>query len=320
MIHYVHIRTKLGVFPVIFRNLILTKPDYPVILYNPKSWFQMLFRSHGGTHTWPLFFNVLVLVVYTAGLCYLELHVLDQPFYVKTTVHSMLGVVLGLILVFRTNTAYDRWWEGRKQLGALVNNSRNFALKLDAMLPQEDHESREFMGHLIASYPFALKEHLRKGVNLNQLVGKELYEDELEGYKHIPNRIAGLMIKRIDRLYKQKKLTGSQYRTLFTQLDSFTDIIGACERIKKTPIPYSYSAYIKKFIFIYALTLPLGFIEEFRWYAIPAVGFIFYALVSIELIAEEIEDPFGTDANDLPTNTIADNIRRNVYEILKISS
>jgi putative membrane protein len=99
-------------------------------------------------------------------------------------------------------------------------------------------------------------------------------------------------------------------------LQSFTEVCGACERIKNTPIPFSYSVFIKKFIFFYIMTLPFGYVFSMGYYVIPVVAFVFYVLASLELIAEEIEDPFGGDENDVPTEKIAQNIHKHVWEIL----
>ena len=93
------------------------------------------------------------------------------------------------------------------------------------------------------------------------------------------------------------------------------DSLGACERIKNTPIPYSYSIFIKKFIFIYVTTLPLAFVTIFGYYSALIATFIFYVLVSMEVLAEEIEDPFGTDDNDLPTDQLCERIKANVEEV-----
>jgi putative membrane protein len=134
--------------------------------------------------------------------------------------------------------------------------------------------------------------------------------------KHMPNQVAGLMIERVNKLYKEGRLTGDQMIVLNGEMLSFTDICGACERIKNTPIPYSYSAFIKKFIFIYVVTLPLGYVFAMGYLVIPVVTFIFYVLASLELVAEEIEDPFGTDSNDLPMEKISENIGKHVGEIL----
>ena len=124
------------------------------------------------------------------------------------------------------------------------------------------------------------------------------------------------MFEQANVLYKRGKISGDQLIILNAELVSFTDICGACERIKNTPIPYSYSAFIKKFIFFYVMTLPFGYAFSLGYFVIPVVVFIFYVLASLELIAEEIEDPFGNDANDLPTQKIAENIKKHVEEIL----
>jgi putative membrane protein len=121
---------------------------------------------------------------------------------------------------------------------------------------------------------------------------------------------------KINELYKSGKITGDQLITINNELQTFTDVCGACERIKNTPIPYSYSAFIKKFIFFYIMTLPFGYAFSLGYYSIPVVIFTFYVLASLELIAEEIEDPFGDDANDLPTEKISENIKKHVEEIL----
>ena len=125
-----------------------------------------------------------------------------------------------------------------------------------------------------------------------------------------------MLYQKIQDLFEQGKISGDQLLVLNQELISFTNICGACERIKNTPIPYSYSAFIKKFIFFYIMTLPFGYVFSLGYYVIPVVVFIFYVLASLELIAEEIEDPFGYDANDLPTDKIAANIKKHVEEIL----
>jgi putative membrane protein len=128
--------------------------------------------------------------------------------------------------------------------------------------------------------------------------------------------VASLLFQKANDLYKSGKISGDQFLIISVELQSFTDICGACERIKNTPIPYSYNAFIKKFIFFFVMTLPFGFVFNLGYYVIPVVVFIFYVLASLELIAEEIEDPFGGDANDLPIGKIASNIKKHVGEIL----
>jgi ion channel-forming bestrophin family protein len=124
------------------------------------------------------------------------------------------------------------------------------------------------------------------------------------------------MMNKVHLLHRDKQISDYQLLFINSELQSFLDICGACERIKNTPIPYSYSAFIKKFIFFYVITLPLGFALSLGFITIPVVIFIFYVLASLELIAEEIEDPFGKDDNDLPMQRMSENIGRNVNDIL----
>ena len=259
---------------------------------------------------------MLFIGLYTYGVGYLELEYWNMsernPLSNITVMHTMLGFVISLLLVFRTNTAYDRWWEGRKLWGALVNNSRNLAIKLSVIL--KDEHDHAYFRKLIPGYASILAKHLT-----DVETGKQLYEGtdlDIDHHKHRPNQVAKMIFQKVDDLYVQKKISGDQLIVLNSEVQSFTDICGACERIKNTPIPYSYSAFIKKFIFFYVMTLPFGYVFSLGYYAVPVVIFIFYVLASLELIAEEIEDPFGFDANDLPIEKISTNIRKHIEEIL----
>jgi putative membrane protein len=263
------------------------------------------------------------MAVYCAVVVFVEkefLHVTKESHLSSISVmHSMLGFVISLLLVFRTNTAYERWWEGRKLWGGLVNTSRNLAIKLHAMLPHGTNAAdRHFFMHLIPNYAFALKNHLRRIKRLEEFTETEhLFGHDDHQVKHTPNRIARLLFEKVNELNKRGVITNEQFLTLSAEVQQFTEICGGCERIKNTPIPFSYSGFIKKFMFFYIMTLPLGYVFAVGYLIIPIVVFIFYVLASLELIAEEIEDPFGFDANDLPTDTIAAGIRETVFEIME---
>ncbi|PWV49521.1 bestrophin family protein [Chitinophaga sp. S165] len=289
-----------------------------MIDYNPKVWFTFIFRFHKADTVRKLFPMFIALSAYCALIAFLELEILklspNSDLKQITLIHSLLGFVISLLLVFRTNTAYDRWWEGRRQWGSLVNNCRNLALKLEAMLPVSNTASREFFRIMIPNYAFAMKNHLRNTYKADELL--PVAGVQLDPDKHVPNQIAKLILAHVHELYRQGQFTGEQLLTINLELQSFTDIVGACERIRNTPIPFSYSVFIKKFIFFFVMTLPLGYVFTLHYLVIPVVVFIFYVLASLELIAEEIEDPFGLDANDLPTDTISANIRKHVSEIL----
>ncbi len=126
-----------------------------------------------------------------------------------------------------------------------------------------------------------------------------------------------MLFKRTNLLYQEGSISGDQFIILNQELLSFADICGACERIKNTPIPFTYTSFIKKFISVYIFTFPYGFVFSLGYFVIPATAFVFYVLASMELVAEEIEDPFGSDMNDLPLSKIAENIRKHIAEILR---
>jgi ion channel-forming bestrophin family protein len=294
-----------------------------MVQYNPKVWFSIIFHSYSRQVMRTLWPALGFMAAFSWICCYIILDVFAlhegndyHGFHSTTSMHSLLGIVLGLFLVFRTNSAYDRWWEGRKLWGGVVNSTRNFALKINAYIDKDDVEEREWFVRMIPNFVFAMKEHLRSGVDFSELNLNSEEIEQIKKVKHRPNKISAMLYKRVNDLYVSKKFTGDQHINLDKELKDFTDLIGACERIKNTPIPYSYTMYIKKFIFIYIITLPFGFVTTSGYMTIPIVTLIAFVLLSVELIAEEIEDPFGRDINDLPTDELSDKIKDNVREIL----
>jgi len=292
-----------------------------MILYNPKEWVSAIFRFQKADTFRKLFVSLIFISLYSWGMVYLENEYLklrqDSLARNLTVVHSLLGFAISMLLVFRTNTAYERWWEGRKLWGTLVNNSRNLALKLNVFIPQEQVNSRHFFRQIIPLYALALKRHLIKETTQLELDDQPHPElPELNTHPHLPNKLAESMLREINQLHKNRQINDYQLLMLNNEWQSFTDVCGACERIKNTPIPFSYSTFIKKFIFTYVITMPFGFAITLGWLTIPVTAFMFYILASLELIAEEIEDPFGVDSNDLPMQKIAENIKANVNDII----
>ena len=288
-----------------------------MIKYNPKIWFKHIISFNHSDTINKLWKELIALGIFTLGIAYIEIKYIGNTEKLSELmqVYSLIGFVLSLLLVFRTNTAYDRWWEGRKKWGELVNNSRNLAIKISALT--DDPEIRAYFKRMISNYVFAMKEHLREGIKLEELDLTEEEKRELSQFDHKPNYIAQKMYAKLHAMKQSGKLTEENYIVIDVNLKTFSDIIGACERIKNTPIPYSYSMFLKKFIFIYVTTLPLAFVNTFGYYSSLVSIFVFYVLVSMEILAEEIEDPFGKDDNDLPTDDLCQKIKANVSEVLR---
>lgn len=288
-----------------------------MIKYNPKTWFSHIFNFHKSDTVFILWKELILVGILTAGLVYAEFHYLHfgQKLNNLMQIFTLIGFVLSMLLVFRTNTAYDRWWEGRRMWGQLVNQTRGLAVKIKSQ--QHSEEVNHYFSRMIANYAYAMKESLRNGVKMDELDLTHEEIAELEKVSHKNNTILRMMYQKLHDLKTEKKITQEEFLSLDSSIGTFTDIIGACERIKNTPIPFSYSMFLKKFIFIYVTTVPFAFVESFGYYSSLVAIFIFYVLVSMEILAEEIEDPFGKDANDLPTDEICLKIKMNVREILR---
>lgn len=285
-----------------------------MINYNPKDWFTFIFHIHKADtfrKLWPLMISV---AVFSGLVAFVELHFLrlgdNSNVRNISMMHSLLGFVISMLLVFRTNTSYERWWEGRKLLGELTNVSRNLAIKIKAL--GLGKEEIEYFSYMIPKYAFSLKDHLRE----KKYFGKDSLLIEVDTGKHVPNQVAAGLSSRIFGLVGQGTVSGEQLIVLSSDLNRFTDICGGCERIRNTPIPFSYSTFIKKFLFIYVITLPFGWVFSLGYFVVLIVPFILYVLASLELIAEEIENPFGYDPNDLPVDEICNNIEKHIGEIL----
>ncbi|HRI60682.1 MAG TPA: bestrophin family protein [Saprospiraceae bacterium] len=292
-----------------------------MIAHDPKSWFPAPYHFHPSDTLRRLFFWIIAICAYATLVAWLELEYWqpDENHRIRniSQMHTLLGFVISFVLVFRTNTAYERWWEGRKLWGALTNSSRNLAMKLAAMLPADD-PGRGYFRIMIPAYATALKNHLRSEDTRIELFDHlpDHVRQKLDVEKHLPNQVAAMMFRQTQELLHEKKITGEQLLFLNAELQSFTDICGGCERIKNTPIPYSYSVFIKKFIMVYIATLPFGYVFNLGYFVVPMVGFIFYVLTSLEIIAEEIEEPFGGDENDLPLSRMTQSIRAHIHEII----
>lgn len=291
-------------------------------VYNAKDWLGFIFKIHKSDTVRKLWPSIILMGLLSWLVAYLELDYFDlsQNSALKNTsiLHTVIGFVLSLLLVFRTNTAYDRWWEGRKMWGKLVNDSRNLSVKLNALLPEDDKVSRIYFANKIKLFAKVLHTHLTSESTKYMLDEEEHpeYEDYLKA-QHPPTKIVGKMYVALQKLEREKVLTPQDKIILNENLNGLLDVAGACERIKNTPIPIAYAVFIKKFIFVYVLTLPIGYVFTTGYFIVPLVMIIFYVLLSIELIAEEIEDPFNGCTDDLPTAKIAQNIGKYVSNVLK---
>jgi putative membrane protein len=236
---------------------------------------------------------------------------------IPETAHALIGVALGLLLVFRTNASYDRFWEGRKQWGAIVNESRNLARSASIHLA----DAPDLLQPLIlwtSAFSWATMHRLRGKSELGN-IASDLPADEVRAVlaeNHCPVAVS----RRMTALLVEARRRGLISDYVMTALDQnaqlLVDYMGACERIRNTRIPFAYMVHLRRALILYCFTLPFAFIDRFGWGTPFAVLLVAYILYGIEEIGVEIEDPFGEDENDLPLEQICATIEENLRGVL----
>ncbi|MCC3151691.1 bestrophin family ion channel [Hymenobacter sp. BT770] len=291
-----------------------------MIVYKSTDWWEALRHLRSSGIIRLLLKRVLWVGLYatvvTAGAVQFNLlnFTVDKEFF------TFLGIMLSLLLAFRTNSAYDRFYEGRRLWGQLVNNCRNLAVLLHARLPAEDYANRTYLAQLLSNFPIALDGHLRGGVRFHKLgEAHSGYVEQLRQVSHVPSRIAAQLQEFYEQLLQEGLILPTHLLTIQRHHEVLLDVAGACERIKSTPIPFSYSYFIKGFISVFIAIMPFNLLDTYEYMTVPITMFGAYALLGVEMIGDEIEDPFGKDSNDLPLTQLSNRIRANVHEILGVA-
>jgi putative membrane protein len=249
---------------------------------------------------------------------------LNYPVAIPTLASLIPNIVLGLLLVFRTNTAYDRFWEGRKIWGAIINTSRNLARQIWIVVPAktvEDRAAKVYVLRSLVAFAIATKLHLRHEPLNDELAGLLAPEqfDKLKTMNHPPLQIAFWIGDYLQNQYRQQAIDSYQLTAIQTLLNTLVDALGGCERILKTPMPLAYSIHLKQLLLLYCLSLPFQMVGNLEWWTGPIAALISFTLFGIEEIGIEIENPFGRDPNDLPLDAICDTMLRNINDLMTLS-
>ncbi|WCK52821.1 bestrophin family ion channel [Aneurinibacillus sp. Ricciae_BoGa-3] len=293
-----------------------------MIQYDNRQGFKLLFALRGSItrSVAPQVALCTLLACLVVGLStkYIKITVSPTPWVI-------VGGALGLLLVFRTNTAYDRYWEGRKLFGGLTSATRSLATTFLSSFHDNGNNHLEMkikFIHLLIAFPKLAKQALRDERNIPELDELLYYLTEKEKEELIlsenPSLTLMLILKGV--LYdcvQHGYITDFQVVSMEEKLDSMLISLGGCERIRKTPIPFAYVVHLKGLLGVFCTTLPLGLIEGMGWASVFATLFVSFAFLGIEEIGVEIEDPFGEDPNDLPLDDICNGIERNLLYVLE---
>lgn len=261
-----------------------------------------------------LWFYLALMAVYDAFVNWVSEQGVSQQLLKEASNAAYIGAVFGLLLVFRTNSAYERWWEGRRLWGQLVNDSRNLAIKVQAYVNVPSAEKLK-IGEQIVSFAYSLKHHLRDSRPAKNLPGIKPI-DQIPKTYHLPSQVALRIYETVGLWQQRGQVNELTMIMLDPHLRAFMDISGACERIKTTPLAVSYRAFMRQGIALNLLILPWYIGPQLEtWISFPLVMIASYFLIGLELIAEDIEDPFGLSGDDLPLDQICAGIQKVVTEI-----
>jgi len=288
--------------------------------FERRHWFHLVFQFQG---------SVIPAVIGRTLLCGLFgvlislLEAYHLPVAIPNVATLILNLVLGLLLVFRTNTAYERFWEGRKAWGTLNNAIRNLARQIWIAIPGEtagDRTQKVGTLRLLIAFCVALKQYLRQEPLNHELVNLVPPDKlaKLRQMNHPPLEIAFWIGDYLQQQYERRSLNSYQLSAMHNLLDMMVDSLGSCERILRTPMPLAYAIHLKQLLLLYCLFLPFQIVGDLGWWTGFVVALVGFTLFGIEEIGIEIENPFGRDPNDLPLDAICAAMQRNMEDLMSL--
>lgn len=290
-----------------------------MIIRQNLPWYRVVLSLHNSAleKTLP---RTLAFTAFATLVTWLESDSGFQAYTLTLAPFTLIGLAISVFLGFRTNVAYDRYWEGRKLWGGLVNVSRSFTRQstvlIDAGSAKTNHEIARELAHRVIAFVYALKHELRgtdPAVELAvYLTPQEM--SRLAGQRNKPLAVTRLLGERLRELWRQGFIRDIHLPVFEASLTEMTAIQGGCERIKNTPVPFAYTALIHRIVGFYCLMLPFGIIREVRWLTPVVVLMICHAFFGLDEIGDEIEEPFGTDPQHLPLAALTRTIEINLLQ------
>jgi putative membrane protein len=322
-----------------------------MIIRKKEHWFIMLLIWKGSVLP-KLLPQLSILLIWSVGIVIFQDTIFHYKLHLNPAPFTLLGIALALFLGFRNNASYDRYWEGRKLWGGLMNTSRSLARQALTLLdePQQPAvpatlntptrnsptpntadpvtlntpdpltpntpDSTLLIDYTIA-LAYSLKHRLRQtdpSADLQRLLPAPLAA-RIASARFGPAALITTMGRWTQTARANGRLDSIRQTAFDNNLNQLADIVGGCERISNTPLPYSYSVLIHRTVYIYCFLLPLGLLDSLGWLMPPIVAFIAYTYIALETIANELEDPFGTSPNDLALDTMCRTIENALLEI-----
>lgn len=288
-----------------------------MVYYDPHKWLDHFFDMRGSLVR-EITGRVLLCTLWSAAVVFF--HAFVHPVAIPATVHTLVGVAFGLLLVFRTNSSYDRFWEGRKLWGGIVNETRNLIRSSEAFL-MDSPEIRRQIALWMLGFVYGSMHILRGRKDIGPIAQKLPPEEVAEALAS-PHP-ALYCAKKVSLLLQRAKMDGTitdfEQITIDQNIQLLIDYLGGCERIHKTPLPFAYVVHLRRALIFYCFTLPFALLNSTQVFITPLeTFFLAFVFFGIEEIGVEIEDPFGEDENDLPLEDICASIDRNTRGLLSV--
>lgn len=272
-------------------------------------------------------YEMIVIILYATAIALLYNAYHLKSFTIPIAVPAILGTVISLLLGFRSNQAYDRWWEARHIWGAIVNDSRTLGRQImnfthdnynnNAIISFQDRMIRRQI-----AWTYSLAKHLRKQSS-DQIIEKYLNKQEQAYVKtvdNVPSAILDLMARDLKLAMEEGWINRFQQIEIDRTLSRLCDSMGKCERIKNTVFPATYSLYIHLALLLFIALLPFGVIEYFGLFEVPLVVAISACFLLIEKMAIHLQDPFENKPTDTPMTHIANGIEKNLLQLYGLDS
>jgi len=264
---------------------------------------------------WPkvLYTILLSLAVVLAEGRGVAIHFTLEPAYL-----TLLGLTLAIFLGFRNQVAYQRWWEGRSLWGDLVISTRNLTRQTLVFMPALGASQRQRLVYDLIGFSHALRHHLRgtsPDVDLQRWLSPDVCAAALASPNH-PNSVLGALGEVYARAAHDAGLDSILFAAMDRELNQLSHVLGGCERIKNTPIPFAYILLLHRTVHVYCFILPFCLIGPLGWLTPIAVGVLAYTFFGLDAIGTQIEDPFDLLPNDLPLDALCRNIEINLRDLL----
>lgn len=278
-------------------------------------WGRLLFVRRGS-----LLRRITSQLLFVVALACAVVLIHGELFHWKVTLtsapFSLMGVALAIFLGFRINTSYDRYWEARKLWGGVLVGARNLARQA-LTLTGGATQARPFVLGLIA-FATAMRNELRRRPADDELTGLLPAEvlGRLRGARSAPNLILLWLGDWLRERRDAGELTPMLAQHMEGALDRLGAELGGCERIANTPLPFTYTVILHRSSYLYCMMLPFGLVDSIGWMTPLVVAFVAYTFFALEALSDEIEEPFGTMANDLALDAIVAGIDASLREML----